>query len=34
MTGGLCIAVGWCITATEAAKADSSGRRNSIFVGR
>ena len=30
MTGGLCIAAGLCITATEAAKADSSGRRNTL----
>ena len=34
MTGGPVIAVGSCITATEAAKADSSGRRNTAFVGR
>jgi transposase InsO family protein len=28
------IAAGSCITATEAAKADSIGRRNTVFVGR
>ena len=33
MTGGLCIAAGSSTTATEAAKADSSGRRNTVFVG-
>ena len=30
MTGGPCIAAGLSITATEAAKADSSGRRNTL----
>jgi hypothetical protein len=34
MTGDRRIAAGSCITATEGAKADSSGRRNTVFVDR
>jgi hypothetical protein len=34
MTGGRRIVAGSCITATEAANVDSSGRRNTTFVGR
>jgi putative transposase len=32
-TGGPCMEAGSCTTAIEAAQADSSGRRNTIFVG-
>jgi hypothetical protein len=33
MTGNPSIAAGSCIIATEAARADSSGRRNTVCVG-
>ena len=32
MTGGRRIVAGSCITATEAAKADSTGRRNTLCI--